>query len=176
MPYMVCLQPIGDGHRGLIHHSSVLSSVRANITVTRRIRDRSCYRFYNNFCGLQNFNTASVSLILILLHLNIKQLNSQDWNFGIWFVLQVKSGFCLVVHIRYRDIWARTTSPNPNIKVYIGAPASSSAAGSGYVPISTLSSIAVKMRQSFPSFGGVMLWDASQAYGLFVLLRRETTF
>jgi len=48
--------------------------------------------------------------------------------------------------------------------VYIGAPASSSAAGSGYVDIATLSNIAVTMRKSFPSFGGVMLWDASQAY------------
>lgn len=65
----------------------------------------------------------------------------------------------------YRDIWARTTSPNKNIKVYIGAPASSTAAGSGYVPISTLTTIAVQMRNSFPSFGGVMMWDASQAYG-----------
>ncbi|PPQ66111.1 hypothetical protein CVT26_010912 [Gymnopilus dilepis] len=63
-----------------------------------------------------------------------------------------------------RDNWARTTSPNKNVKVYIGAPASSSAAGSGYVPIGTLSSIAVQMRKSFPSFGGVMLWDESQAY------------
>uniref|UniRef100_A0A8H7Y639 chitinase n=1 Tax=Psilocybe cubensis TaxID=181762 RepID=A0A8H7Y639_PSICU len=54
--------------------------------------------------------------------------------------------------------------PNKNVKVYIGAPASSSAAGSGYVPIGTLGNIAVQMRQSFPSFGGVMLWDASQAY------------
>ncbi|KAF5311764.1 hypothetical protein D9619_003380 [Psilocybe cf. subviscida] len=85
-------------------------------------------RFYNNYCGLQNFGQAS------------------NWDFGIW------------------DIWARTTSPNKNIKVYIGAPASSSAAGSGYVPISTLTSIAVQMRKSFPSFGGVMMWDASQAY------------
>jgi len=50
------------------------------------------------------------------------------------------------------------------VKVYIGAPASSTAAGTGYVTIDTLSSIAVEMRKSFPSFGGVMLWDASQAY------------
>ncbi|KAF8971507.1 glycoside hydrolase [Flammula alnicola] len=71
---------------------------------------------------------------------------ASDWNFGIW------------------DNWARTTSPNKNVKVYIGAPASSSAAGSGYVPISTLSNIATQMRKSFPSFGGVMLWDASQAH------------
>lgn len=52
------------------------------------------------------------------------------------------------------------------VKIYIGAPASSTAAGSGYAPIGNLSSIAVKMRESFPSFGGVMLWDASQAYGM----------
>lgn len=39
------------------------------------------------------------------------------------------------------------------------------AAGGGYQSISNLSSIAVQMRKSFPSFGGVMLWDASQAYG-----------
>lgn len=64
-----------------------------------------------------------------------------------------------------RDNWARNTSPNRNIKVYIGAPAASSAAGQGYVDASTLSDIATTMRKSFPSFGGVMLWDASQAYG-----------
>ncbi|KAI9483725.1 MAG: class III chitinase [Benjaminiella poitrasii] len=85
-------------------------------------------QFYNNPCGLQNFNTAS------------------QWNFGIW------------------DIWARTISPNPNVKVYIGAPASNSAAGGGYVPADTLTNIAIKTRDSFPSFGGVMFWDASQAY------------
>ena len=47
----------------------------------------------------------------------------------------------------------------------MGAPASSTAAGTGYVSIDTLSSVAAQMRKTFPSFGGVMLWDASQAYG-----------
>ncbi|KAI0322297.1 class III chitinase [Amylostereum chailletii] len=84
-------------------------------------------QFYNNPCGLQNFNTAS------------------QWNYGIW------------------DNWARTISPNSNVKIYIGAPASSTAAGGGYQDLDTLTSIAVQMRKSFPSFGGVMLWDASQA-------------
>lgn len=52
-----------------------------------------------------------------------------------------------------------------NVKVFIGAPASSSAAGSGYVPIATLQSIAQGTRKNFPvSFGGVMFWDASQSY------------
>ena len=68
-------------------------------------------------------------------------------------------------HERSRDYWARNVSPNKDVKVYIGAPGAPGAAGGGYVPIGTLSSIATKMRQSYPSFGGVMMWDASQAYG-----------
>ncbi|KAG6815859.1 hypothetical protein H0H87_010715 [Tephrocybe sp. NHM501043] len=63
-----------------------------------------------------------------------------------------------------RDNWARVTSLNKNVKIYIGAPASSSAAGSGYQAIDTMNDIAVSMRKSFPTFGGVMLWDVSQAY------------
>ncbi|CDO70253.1 hypothetical protein BN946_scf184942.g53 [Trametes cinnabarina] len=63
-----------------------------------------------------------------------------------------------------RDIWARTISPNPNVKVYVGAPASSTAAGSGYVDAATLANILKTTRNRFPSFGGVMMWDASQAY------------
>ncbi|KAJ4476685.1 glycoside hydrolase family 18 protein [Lentinula aciculospora] len=69
-----------------------------------------------------------------------------SWNFGVW------------------DNWARTASPNPDVKVFLGAPAASLAAGSGYQDLATLSTYAVQMRNSFPSFGGVMLWDESQAY------------
>ena len=64
-----------------------------------------------------------------------------------------------------RDYWARNVSLNKYVKVYIGAPGAAGGADKGYVPISTLKSIAVQMRRSYPSFGGVMLWDASQAYG-----------
>ncbi|KAF5384673.1 hypothetical protein D9757_006206 [Collybiopsis confluens] len=69
-----------------------------------------------------------------------------NWDFGLW------------------DNWARTISPNHNVKVFLGAPAAPLAAGSGYQDLATLSSEAVKMRKSFPSFGGVMLWDESQAW------------
>ncbi|KAF5359163.1 hypothetical protein D9756_003174 [Leucocoprinus leucothites] len=84
-------------------------------------------QFYNNFCGLNNFN------------------NPNAWNFAQW------------------DNWAKTQSPNRSVKIYIGAPASSTAAGSGFVDINTLSNIARTTRSQFSSFGGVMLWDASQA-------------
>lgn len=65
----------------------------------------------------------------------------------------------------FRDNWAKNTSPNKNVKIYIGAPASSTAAGSGYVDATTLGNIAVQTRSQYSSFGGIMLWDASQAYG-----------
>ena len=67
--------------------------------------------------------------------------------------------------VQIRDNWAQTISPNPNVKIYIGAPASSTAAGTGYQDINSLTNIIDVTRKSFPSFGGVMMWDASQAYG-----------
>jgi chitinase len=67
---------------------------------------------------------------------------------------------------RCRDYWARNVSQNKDVKVYIAALGGPGPNGTvGYVPPDTLSAIAVQMRQSYPSFGGVMLWDASQAYG-----------
>ncbi|KAG8221395.1 glycoside hydrolase [Butyriboletus roseoflavus] len=65
---------------------------------------------------------------------------------------------------RRRDNWAKNTSPNKNVKVYIGAPASASAAGSGYISASTLATIISQTKSQYSSFGGVMLWDVSQAY------------
>jgi chitinase len=65
-----------------------------------------------------------------------------------------------------RDNWAKTVSPNKDIKVYIGAPASPLAASSGYVDVDTLASYALNTRDQFSSFGGIMLWDASWAHGM----------
>ncbi|ORX97030.1 glycoside hydrolase, partial [Basidiobolus meristosporus CBS 931.73] len=73
--------------------------------------------------------------------------NSQAWNFGVW------------------DYWATHISLNPQVKVYIGAPAAPSASGSGYVPLQQLQVIAEETRANFTSFGGIMFWDASQAWG-----------
>ncbi|KAM5537238.1 hypothetical protein V8D89_009171 [Ganoderma adspersum] len=85
-------------------------------------------QFYNNACGLPNYNDANA------------------WDFSSW------------------DTWAKTVSPNKNVKVYIGALASSTAGTSGYVDSTTLINIALETRSKYSSFGGVMLWDASQAY------------
>ncbi|KAM5537231.1 hypothetical protein V8D89_009164 [Ganoderma adspersum] len=85
-------------------------------------------QFYNNNCGLPNYNNPSA------------------WDFGSW------------------DNWAKTVAPNKDVRVYIGALAAESAGGSGYVDATTLSNIAIETRSKYSSFGGIMLWDASQAY------------
>ncbi|KAL2220272.1 putative class III chitinase [Thermoascus aurantiacus ATCC 26904] len=61
------------------------------------------------------------------------------------------------------DNWAKTTSKNPNVKVFLGVPANTGAAGSGYEAPSSLTPI-INYCKTFSSFGGVMMWDASQAY------------
>ncbi|KAH8669734.1 glycoside hydrolase superfamily [Tricladium varicosporioides] len=68
----------------------------------------------------------------------------ERFNFGIW------------------DIWANTISFNRNVKVFLGIPGSPSAAGSGYVSGAALGQV-IAYCQGYSSFGGVMIWDASQA-------------
>ncbi|KAJ2817980.1 Chitinase 2, partial [Coemansia furcata] len=61
------------------------------------------------------------------------------------------------------DTWAKTQSVNKNVKVFIGAPGSPSAASSGYIDGSTLSTIYNAVRSKYTSLGGIMTWDVSQA-------------
>ncbi|CEP11312.1 hypothetical protein [Parasitella parasitica] len=61
--------------------------------------------------------------------------------------------------------WAQNTSPNKDVKVYFTVPGSSTAAGSGYTPMSTIQAIVPQLRSQYPgTFGGVSVWDASQAW------------
>ena len=59
--------------------------------------------------------------------------------------------------------WAKSVSANKNVKVYLGVPANTGAAGSGYLDATALQPV-IDYSKSFSSFGGVMMWDASQAY------------
>jgi chitinase len=59
--------------------------------------------------------------------------------------------------------WAKTISKNKSVKVLLGVPASPTAAGSGYESAPALAPV-IHYCKKFSSFGGVMMWDASQAY------------
>ena len=64
----------------------------------------------------------------------------------------------------FRDHWAKTQSPNKDVKVYLGAPGSAGSAGNGYVSSQTLINVALDAQKRYSSFGGIMLWDADSAY------------
>ncbi|KAJ2393175.1 Chitinase 2 [Coemansia sp. RSA 2611] len=57
------------------------------------------------------------------------------------------------------DNWVKTKSINKDVKVYIGAPGSPSAASSGYIDGKQLASIYHNVRSKYPSIGGIMTWD-----------------
>ncbi|KAJ9080430.1 Chitinase 2 [Entomophthora muscae] len=60
------------------------------------------------------------------------------------------------------DIWARLTSLNPRVKLFVGIPGSTTAANSGYLDPDSLLPILSNVSRTFPTFSGVMAWDASQ--------------
>ncbi|KAL3241111.1 chitinase RNJ42_03203 [Nakaseomyces bracarensis] len=80
--------------------------------------------------------------------------------------IQFYNNYCNVDSQFNWDTWknfAENVSPNKNIKLYLGLPASATAAGSGYISdLSELKSV-IESISSFSNFGGVSLWDASQA-------------
>lgn len=91
-------------------------------------------QFYNNYCGVQSFVPEG--------NTTTKQTN---YNFETW------------------HNWAVSNSSNPDVKIFVGVPAGQTAAGSGYEPVTDLKPV-IEYSKTFSSFGGVMAWDASQAY------------
>ncbi|RKP04654.1 glycoside hydrolase superfamily, partial [Thamnocephalis sphaerospora] len=76
----------------------------------------------------------------------VQAYETPNFNFGVW------------------DEWARTRAKRRNAKVYLGVPASPTAANIGYVPPAKLRDIVLSVQQRYESFGGIMLWDTSQAF------------
>lgn len=72
--------------------------------------------------------------------------SSQTFNFATW------------------DKWAKQTSANKAVKVFLGVPGGPTAAGAGsYKSAGALGPI-ISFCKTFSSFGGVAMWDASQVF------------
>lgn len=81
--------------------------------------------------------------------------------------IQFYNNYCSVCGQFNWDTWltyAQTISPNKNIKLFLGLPGSASAAGSGYISDTSLLESIIADIASSSSFGGIALWDASQAF------------
>ncbi|KAJ7312567.1 glycoside hydrolase superfamily [Mycena albidolilacea] len=88
-------------------------------------------------------STVPLDAVYVQFYNGLKSYPSSGWNYATW------------------NTWA-IGAPNPNVKIFIGAPASTTAANAGeYVSASTLGSIALATRGNAAysrNFGGVMLW------------------
>jgi len=65
------------------------------------------------------------------------------------------------------DTWldyAENTSPNANVKLFVGVPGSIRAAGSGYNPPELIEDYLTSDILSSPHFGGISMWDVSAAW------------
>lgn len=83
-----------------------------------------------------------------------------------YLFVQFYNNYCSLTGSSFNyDTWqdfASNKSPNKDVKIFVGLPGSSSAAGSGYTDIDQVKSDSSKFSSS-PNFGGFALWDASQA-------------
>ncbi|KAJ9070191.1 Chitinase 2 [Entomophthora muscae] len=86
-----------------------------------------------------------LDMVFVQFYNNPCGLGSEEYNLATW------------------DGWARFASVNKQAKVYIGAPAAPTAATTGYMPHTDLKAIIKEATEKYPSFGGIMLWDVSQA-------------
>lgn len=66
------------------------------------------------------------------------------------------------------NVWAdyaKNTSPNKDIKLFVGLPGAPASAGSGYVPPADVPNYVDDDILNNPNFGGISLWDASSGWG-----------
>ncbi|KAL4991671.1 glycoside hydrolase superfamily [Aspergillus falconensis] len=122
-------------------------------------------QFYNNYCGASAYTTARIKPAGARTKAGGKPRARGNWygrphrsfgsgnraaasnfNFDVW------------------DNWALTQSKNKNVRVFLGVPANTGAASTGYLPAASLAPV-ISYSKGFESFGGVMMWDVSQAYG-----------
>ncbi|KAK8088156.1 Endochitinase 33 [Apiospora hydei] len=107
-------------------------------------------QFYNNYCGVQSFVGGGSGKGA---GGGSARREQSAFNFAAW------------------DAWASGKpldgsrgSKNPDVKILLGVPASKLAASTGFVEPALLQPIMKFCADSFPSFGGVMMWDMSHLF------------
>ncbi|BCS27591.1 glycoside hydrolase family 18 protein [Aspergillus puulaauensis] len=102
-------------------------------------------QFYNNFCGANAYTPDKPKDKAAKAEGSGSRTAAQNFNFDVW------------------DKWALKESKNKDVRVFLGVPANKGAASTGYLPIESLEPV-IQYSKGFESFGGVMMWDVSQAY------------
>lgn len=81
--------------------------------------------------------------------------------------VQFYNNYCNVDRSFNWQTWADyavNTSPNKDIKLFLGLPASPTAAGTGYLNVDVVQNAVANVIGDNANFAGIMLWDASQLW------------
>lgn len=89
---------------------------------------------------------SEIDFVFIQFYNNYCNLGSSSFNWDTWLD------------------YAETDSPNKNIKLFVGVPASSRAAGSGYNDPSAVSQYLTSDILNSKYFGGISMWDVSAGW------------
>lgn len=89
---------------------------------------------------------SEIDFVFIQFYNNYCNLGSSSFNWDTWLN------------------YAETDSPNKNIKLFVGVPASSRAAGSGYNDPSAVSQYLTSDILNSKYFGGISMWDVSAGW------------
>lgn len=134
------------------NYASFSNSIHAIFSnTTRNVSNRTYYVTAAPQCPFPDAHLKNtlehgwLDMVFVQFYNNPCGLGSNEFNMATW------------------DNWARNTSVNPNARIFIGAPASPSAANTGYLSHQQLEPVILESVEKYPSFGGVMLWDVSQA-------------
>ncbi|KAJ2718354.1 Chitinase 2 [Coemansia sp. Benny D115] len=112
---------------------------------------------YPDFYSGPILDNAYLDMVFVQFYNNYCSVDKPNWfNFEQWHE------------------WATTISANKDVRVYLGVPGSPSAASTGYISFDRLEELVNATRSKFSSFGGMMVWDASQADSN--IISRESTF
>ncbi|KAL4903449.1 glycoside hydrolase superfamily [Aspergillus multicolor] len=122
-------------------------------------------QFYNNYCGVNAYSPARNIPAGARSKSSDKLRARADW-FGRPHLSSGSGSRMAASNFNFDvwDNWALTQSKNKNVRVFLGVPANTGAASTGYLPAASLEPV-ISYSKGFESFGGVMMWDVSQAYG-----------
>ncbi|KAL4753156.1 glycoside hydrolase superfamily [Aspergillus terricola var. indicus] len=122
-------------------------------------------QFYNNYCGVNAYSPARNIPAGARTKAGGK-LRAREDRYGRPHRSSSSGNKAAASNFNFDvwDNWALTQSKNKNVRVFLGVPANTGAASTGYLPATSLEPV-ISYSKGFESFGGVMMWDVSQACG-----------
>ncbi|KAF9602708.1 hypothetical protein IFM89_030596 [Coptis chinensis] len=111
---------------------------------------------WNNFLGGQSSSRPIGDVVLDGIDFNVEGCSNLYWD----DLARYLSGYSKKGSItNLEDAWKQWTTSIPSAQIFLGLPAATQSAGSGFIPINDLTSEVLPAIKGSSKYGGVMLWS-----------------